>query len=282
MKGTRVAPRCGFSARVVQILDALLPDYQTVDVLADPAIREGVKQYSSWPTIPQLYIRGEFVGGCDIITELFENGGLHQKLGVTAPDPPKISATEEAVRALKEAVGEEGEFLRLEVDSEFEHALSIGPRQPGDIEVELNGLTLLVDRMSAMRADGVHIECVQSSEGPAFKITNPKRPPLVTPLTAGELKRRRDSGEAMILVDVRTPEERAMAHIEGAALLDQELSRKLESLDPSTMMVFHCHHGFRSQRVAQEFVQRGFRNIYNLMGGIDAWSLEVDPGVPRY
>jgi monothiol glutaredoxin len=82
MKGTREAPQCGFSARVVQILDALIPEYETFDVLSDPSIREGVKEYSAWPTIPQLYVRGEFLGGCDIVGELHDTGELAKKLGV--------------------------------------------------------------------------------------------------------------------------------------------------------------------------------------------------------
>jgi len=84
MKGERQFPQCGFSATVVQILDSLLPDYRTVDVLADPAIREGIKEYSSWPTIPQLYVDGEFQGGCDILREMYASGELQQKLGTAA------------------------------------------------------------------------------------------------------------------------------------------------------------------------------------------------------
>jgi monothiol glutaredoxin len=80
MKGNRAAPQCGFSARVVQILDSLLPEYTTVDVLRAPDVREGIKEYSSWPTIPQLYVDGEFLGGCDIVTELYTTGELKQKL----------------------------------------------------------------------------------------------------------------------------------------------------------------------------------------------------------
>ncbi len=85
MKGDRTLPQCGFSAQVVQILDSLLPDYATVDVLQDQALREGTKSYSSWPTIPQLYVDGEFQGGCDIITELYQAGELSQLLGVAKP-----------------------------------------------------------------------------------------------------------------------------------------------------------------------------------------------------
>jgi monothiol glutaredoxin len=76
MKGVPARPQCGFSSVVVQILDHLGVDYADVNVLADPEIREGVKVFSDWPTIPQLYVKGEFVGGCDIIREMFETGEL--------------------------------------------------------------------------------------------------------------------------------------------------------------------------------------------------------------
>ena len=76
MKGTKEMPQCGFSARVVQILDSHGVDYEAVDVLADPEIRQGIKDYSNWPTIPQLYVGGQFVGGCDICVELDQSGEL--------------------------------------------------------------------------------------------------------------------------------------------------------------------------------------------------------------
>ena len=78
MKGNRGLPQCGFSATVVRILDELLPEYTTHDVLQDPELREGIKEYSSWPTIPQLYVNGEFQGGCDIVRELYASGELEQ------------------------------------------------------------------------------------------------------------------------------------------------------------------------------------------------------------
>ena len=78
MKGTPVFPQCGFSAAVVQILTHMGVKFKGVDVLADPEIRQGIKEFSSWPTIPQLYVTGEFVGGCDIIREMFETGELQQ------------------------------------------------------------------------------------------------------------------------------------------------------------------------------------------------------------
>ena len=80
MKGTPVFPQCGFSARVVQILTQMGVKFKGIDVLADPAIRQGIKEFSNWPTIPQLYVKGEFVGGCDIVSEMYENGELKQVL----------------------------------------------------------------------------------------------------------------------------------------------------------------------------------------------------------
>ena len=76
MKGSRDMPQCGFSARVVNILNSYGVDYETVDVLSDPEIRQGIKDYSNWPTIPQLYINGQIVGGCDICVEMDQNGEL--------------------------------------------------------------------------------------------------------------------------------------------------------------------------------------------------------------
>ena len=78
MKGTPVFPQCGFSAAVVQILSHMGVKFKGIDVLADPEIRQGIKEFSNWPTIPQLYVKGEFIGGCDIIREMYETGELQQ------------------------------------------------------------------------------------------------------------------------------------------------------------------------------------------------------------
>jgi monothiol glutaredoxin len=76
MKGTPEEPQCGFSAKVVHILEVLNAEYNSEDVLMNPQLRQAIKEYSDWPTIPQLYVKGEFLGGCDIITELYLNGEL--------------------------------------------------------------------------------------------------------------------------------------------------------------------------------------------------------------
>ena len=78
MKGTPTFPQCGFSSTVVQVLDYLGADYESVNVLEDPEIRQGIKTYNNWPTIPQVFVKGEFIGGCDIVREMFESGELRQ------------------------------------------------------------------------------------------------------------------------------------------------------------------------------------------------------------
>ncbi len=112
-------------------------------------------------------------------------------------------------------------------------------------------------------------------------VTSPVVPPVrqISPLA---LKALLDSGTSFELVDVRTKHERAIASIDGSRLLDQAYHDALLELDRETPLVFQCHHGIRSQGAADYFRQQGFRNLQNLAGGIEAWSREVDPSVPRY
>lgn len=106
--------------------------------------------------------------------------------------------------------------------------------------------------------------------------------PRIRQITAQELKTMLDDHVPLQLLDVRTDAERAIARIEGARHLDQEAVEQLKELDRNTLLVFHCHHGMRSQSAAQYFQAQGFTNICNVAGGIEAWSVSVDPTVPRY
>ena len=100
MKGTKDAPQCGFSSRVAGVLNFMGVEFADVNVLADEGIRQGIKDYSDWPTIPQLYIKGEFVGGCDIITEMTLSGELDQMF-----DKEGVSYDKEAADKIREANG---------------------------------------------------------------------------------------------------------------------------------------------------------------------------------
>jgi monothiol glutaredoxin len=286
MKGNPQAPQCGFSATVIQILDSHISSYETLDVLSNPDIREGIKAYSSWPTIPQLYVKGEFVGGCDIIKELAGSGELFETLGVEPPPEviPKITITDEAAAALQQAAeqhGGPGRFLHLSVSANFQSGLSMAERGALDVEVQVNGVTLLLDRISAARADGIEIEVVETPQGAGFKVNNPNAP-RVNEMSVHALKEALDAKVALELIDVRTPREHEMANITHATLLTEGEHQRLEQLPKDTRLVFVCHHGPRAVAAAEHFISLGFVDVHNVTGGIEAWSVEIDSSVPRY
>jgi monothiol glutaredoxin len=286
MKGTRQSPQCGFSAEVVRILDELVPSYETVDVLADPALRDGIKEFSSWPTIPQLYVAGRFVGGCDIVREMRASGELQSLVSAhgSPASPPHITLSARAVAEIENAAqsSEGGEKLRLEVNASFEPELYFDAEKEGDFVVDCGPIAVLVARVSAPRVDGVHIDFTATTAGAGFRIDNPNAPPRVRSLTAKELQARLEAGEPTHLFDVRSESERKIARIERAQALDAAGMARLEELPKDAPIVFHCHHGVRSRAAAAETIRRGFSSVYNLEGGIDAWSQDVDPSVPRY
>lgn len=286
MKGDRTAPQCGFSARVIDILEGYGTDYETLDVLSNPEVREGIKVYSSWPTIPQLYVSGEFVGGCDIITEMHGTGELFGALGVEPPAEvvPEIHLTAEAAEALQQAASRTGgpdQHLHLAVGRNFQSTLSMAPQSPMDVVVETSDVTIMVDRMSAARADGIRISLVDTAQGRGFKVDNPNAPSM-NELSVQELSRWIESGESFELVDVRTPSEFETARLERAQLLDESLYQRLQSLPRDTRLVFICHHGPRGVNAAEQFLGLGFTDVHNVTGGIHAWSVEIDPDVPQY
>jgi monothiol glutaredoxin len=281
MKGTRSFPQCGFSATVVQILNDLVPEYHTVNVLKDPDIREGIKEFSNWPTIPQLYVDGKFVGGCDIVREMYSAGELQGLLGVKdEAKAPAIEVTPAAQKAIAQAAEGQSGGLRLAVTSRFEYELSLDEKRSADFEIDAGGVKVLVDRMSSKRADGIRIDYT-SDGGGGFRIDNPNEPARVRPLRPSELKRMIETDPKLQLIDVRTPREQDLASIDGARPFE-EIGPELDELDRSTPLVFFCHHGNRSLAAAERFIEEGWKRVFNLEGGIDAWSQEVDPKVPRY
>jgi monothiol glutaredoxin len=286
MKGNRHQPQCGFSARVVGMLDGLTSDYETFDVFSDPKVREGIKEFSNWPTIPQLYVNGEFMGGCDIVQEMFASGELHKVLGIERLDPitPTISITDAAAQALEQARTQQGADggLHISVSQSFRYSLGFGPQQPGEVAVEANGWQVYVENDSTHRANGLTIGAVDTPQGGQLQIENPNQGNSVSALSVQELQALLRAGEEFELIDVRSPEERELAVIAGSRLLDRITAAELEKLPADRRVIFYCHTGQRSQVAAREFASRGHQNVFNLTGGIDAWSTEIDPQVPRY
>lgn len=283
MKGTRATPQCGFSARIVEILDGLLSEYTTVNVLADAAVREGIKEFSSWPTIPQLYVRGEFVGGTDIVTALHESGELTEKLGdLVSERTAKVTLSAAAKKELSAALESATECIRLDVSPTFEHDLAVGIPDPRDVIVDAGGVRVSIPRSALKRADGIHIDVVETPEGAAFKIENPNEPAKVKSMSPEELKARLTRGDDLLLVDVRPEDEREIASIEQGVPLDAALHDQIGKGPRDRTIVVYCHHGTRSRRAAEELAAQGFRDVYNLTGGVNAWSMDVDPDVPMY
>ena len=284
MKGTRQQPMCGFSAKTVAALDSVVPDYLTVNVLDDQDIREGIKVYGNWPTIPQLYIDGELMGGCDIVLSMLNSGELHQSLGAEAPDrtPPEITVTDTAAEKINEVLtGHEGVGLFFNIDANWDARFDMGPPQGHEIVSESNGLKVYMDIGTAQRARGATIDWVSNMSGEGLTIDLPEAPAPVKQMTVQELAERMKAGN-ITLVDVRGDADRARAFIDGSLVLDREVMAKLEAMPKDSGIAFICHHGNASQGAAEYFRKKGFTDVANVAGGINAWSLEIDSSVPTY
>jgi monothiol glutaredoxin len=278
MKGFKHNPMCGFSARVVSMLSDVGVDYHSENIFDDPQIRTGMKEYSSWPTFPQLYVNQEFVGGCDIITGMFTDGSLHSLLGVSREEVPvpEVEITDAAIDAFKAAMQRyEGVHIILEISPQFQYDMGLGQSSPGDLAVTSNGFTMYMNRASAKLADGMKIDF----ENGQVKIDNPNEPTSVHRINVREFKQWIELKKEHILFDVRGEDERAVAKIESALPYHAD---SLEDVSKDSVIVFQCHHGMRSYRAAQEALTNGYKNVYNLEGGIHAWSLHIDPLVPTY
>ena len=284
MKGTPQAPMCGFSSKTVGLLDSILNDYSSVDVLQDQEIREGIKVFGNWPTIPQLYIDGELVGGCDIVTAMFNSNELHDMLGVEAPDrtPPEVTITDAAAEKIRESMaGNQGLGLHFAIDAGWKSQFNLAPAQGHEIKVEANGITLLFDLASAQRARGVVIDWVDTLQDSGLPISLPQAPKPVQQMSVVELKQNLES-DSVILIDVRGSEERALASLDAARVMDGDTMQEIEAMPKDTALAFICHRGSRSQVAAEHFRKQGFSNVSSVVGGIDAWSKEIDPSVPQY
>ncbi len=285
MKGNPRMPQCGFSANTAGILDSLIDDYATFNVLEDEEVREGIKEYGNWPTIPQLYIDKELVGGSDIVTQMFNAGELHQLLGLEAPDrtPPEITISDAAAEAIRQGMGGQAEAdLHFKVDDHWRSQFLLQPATGSEIQVNANGVVLHMDVLTAQRARGARIDWVDSMQGSGLSVDLPLAPPPVKELSVSELKARLDAGDKLHVFDIRSPGDRDRAALQFATPLDAAAMDRIAGLDKAEPLVFVCHHGRSSVGAAEHFRKEGHTSVYNLSGGIDAWSQHIDPTVPRY
>jgi monothiol glutaredoxin len=284
MKGTPQAPQCGFSSKTVGLLDSILSDYSSVDVLQDQEIREGIKVFGNWPTIPQLYIDGELVGGCDIVSAMFNSCEIHEMLGIEAPDrtPPEVTITDAAAEKIREAMaGHEGIGLHFSIDAGWQSTFNVAPAEGHEVKVVANDITFLFDLASAQRAKGAVIDWKESMEGEGLTINLPQAPKPVYQMSVDELKQALEDNN-VILIDVRGKEERALASIAAAKPMEGGLMQEIEAMPKDTALAFICHVGNRSQVAAEHFRKQGFSNLSNVAGGIDAWAKQVDSSISTY
>lgn len=199
-------------------------------------------------------------------------------------DEPNVTITEAALRALRLAQADEGaevdHVLHLSIDARFQNDLYFGPRETGDVMITASGMTLAMDASSVRRADGLTIDYVGGSGG-GFKLDNPNQSPVVKGIHPADLVRMLASGEALELVDARGQDERALASVKAARPLDERYESELLAMPRTKKLVLMAHHGRGGQAAAQRFYDRGFTNVWYVVGGIDAWST-MDPSIPRY
>ena len=286
MKGSPKAPQCGFSAKAVGILDGLVPGYAHFDVLMDPEIREGIKEFGNWPTIPQLYVGGELLGGSDIIGQMHDSGELNAALGLPPPDrtPPALEISERAAEAIRSALADadDGDVLHMAVDPRFNARFELRPASGREIVAEAAGLRVHFDLASAPRARGLRIDWAEDERGAGLAIHNPNAPPPVKAMDVQQLHDHLVAG-TIDVVDTRPPHARAIAPFPYPhEVLDEESRERLEQLPKDVPLAFLCHHGHSSRQAAEYFRTLGFHDVYNVEGGIDAWSVRIDPTVPRY
>ena len=285
MKGSPQAPQCGFSAAASGILNELLPQYATVNVLEDAEIREGIKEYGSWPTIPQLYVKGELVGGADIVQSMYNSGELQALFGLPKPDrtPPVITITDKAAQAIRSALtdAEPGLALHLSIDARYQPQFHLAEPSDDAIRSESNGIDVLFDLGSAQRARGIRIDWVETMQGSGLAIDNPNAPSAVKQISVAELAQRLAANDITV-VDVRPAEERAIAALKAPfRTLDDGLGA-LADLPKDAPIAFLCRSGGRSQQAAEQFRAHGYTKIYNVAGGINAWAREIDTTISEY
>lgn len=284
MKGQPDAPQCGFSSQAAGTLKGLGVSFAHVDVLSDPEIREGIKHYGDWPTIPQLYIGGELVGGSDIIVQMAASGELQQALGLPPPDrtPPQVTVTPSAQAMLKQAISDAGGEMVVEIaiDPNFRTRLHLVQPDDHAVLVNVDDVTLQFPVSDLRRADGLTLDFADDARGKGLIIDNPNAPKPVRNLSPAEAEARARTG-TLTLVDVRPRDERSQAIAPVAHRDLDDGVEAIEALPKDTPIAFLCHHGGRSAQAAEHFRQLGFGEVYNVVGGIAAWAA-FDPAVPRY
>ena len=269
MKGTRQQPQCGFSNRVVSILEELEIDYQTYNVFSDPDIRSGMKDFSMWPTFPQLYIKQEFVGGCDLVTEMMQSGELPGMLGVTLEDvePPAVHCSPNILNLFKESLATHGGGIHIDVNKNFQYDIFIGPKSNGQVESIIDGVPFYFSRGSAKRANGISLDFKDGDNGGVL-IDNPNEPKFSDIAVSDVEAWVADNPNAKVYQIGVTADQ----VLPFATLLDASAHQEIGQLPKDHPIAFMCVMGVRSQHAAKDLTFQGYSNVFNIIGGLTAWN----------
>ena len=287
MKGTRMQPMCGFSAATIGILDSLVPEYTTFNVLEDQGIREGVKAFSDWPTIPQLYIDKEFVGGlrhreADVQQR---RAARDARRGGAGPDPARDRRERRRRRHHRQrAPGQSGQrgapLHRRTLAALVQPRPDGGTRGPGGVE---RGSRCCSTWRRRRRRRGCPSTSKRRCRAPRSRSTIPTHRPPWAECRRPSLPPRGAKRPPLPPSWTYAPPTSGRGRSSmGSIPLDEEGMKIVAALAKDTKLVFYCHTGVRSRSAAEHFRTEGFTDVHNLEGGIDAWSREVDASVPRY
>lgn len=269
MKGTRQQPQCGFSNRVVSILEELEIDYQTYNVFSDPDIRSGMKDFSMWPTFPQLYIKQEFVGGCDLVTEMMQSGELPGMLGVTLEDvePPTVHCSPNILNLFKESLATHGGGIHIDVSKNFQYDIFIGPKSNGQVESIVDGVPFYFSRGSAKRANGISLDFKDGDNGGVL-IDNPNEPKFED-ITVSDVEAWVADNPTAKIYQIGVTADQVLPF---ATLLDATAHQEIGQLPKDHPIAFMCVMGVRSQHAAKDLAFQGYSNVFNIVGGLTAWN----------
>lgn len=275
MKGNPTHPQCGFSSNTVGILKELLGEkFAYCNVLEDAEIREGIKEYGNWPTIPQLYINKELVGGNDIITEMFNTGELQSMLDLPQPnkEAAQITITDTAAENIQKGIQNMGSsVLMLSIDGQYNTRFSIEEPKGYEISSEIGDIKIYMDVGTAKRANGIEIDWVEDLQGAGLVIKNPNEPKAVNQISAQELKQGMEDSNYSHIYDVRSEQQYLADSIPGSKRLDKTNMQVIEELDKNTPLVFVCAVGNTSQGACDFYRKKGYTNVNNLVGGVAGW-----------
>ncbi len=250
--------------------------FSVVDALGDPELSPLLEAECATTVLPILTVSGHLIGNGPLLKQLAESGQLLRFIEKPPLDQtPAIAVSQQAASKLRDELQSPSDVVRLTVSSDFCHELGIGEFRPGDVELKVDDISLVIDPISATRANGVAIDWIELAESSGFRIDNPNHNLVRRGIKCDEFVQLMDGPNPYLLIDARTEQEYNEERIPGARLLDGTLLDALQLLDRRTPLIFYCKNGTRSQRAARHCRELGYTDVATLDGGMDAWKSHV-------